>query len=317
MKELPDSDRIDKRHPIAVVAERTGLSQDVLRVWERRYSAVEPHRGTGGQRVYSDADIARLTMLNAVTRAGRSIGQVASLPDAALAALLEEDGAAREQRVALPDASLATRRTVETALVHARALDTAALHEILTRAAATHGISNFLELVAVPLLRRLGDEWHSGRLAPAQEHVATAVIHDIIVDTMRGFAQRSGAPRIVVATPVGERHAIGAALVGAAAAVHGWNVLYFGGDLPANEIAEAARVSRAQVVAVSIVFVQHREHLLDEMRTLRAEIPDGVVLIAGGAGAGSIRTELTALGIRVETSVPGLLAALAESGGEA
>ncbi len=267
--------------------------------------------------MYSDADVARLTMLSAVTRAGRSIGQVASLPDEALAALLEEDGVAREQRIAPPDASLATRRTVETALAHARALDTNALQEILSRAAAAHGISSFLELVAVPLLHRLGDEWHAGRLAPAQEHVATAVLHDIVADTMRGFAQRTGAPRIVVATPAGERHAIGAALVGAAAAVDGWNVLYLGADLPASDIAEAARVSRARVVAVSIVFVQHREHLLDEMRALRAQIPVGVVIIAGGAGAGSLRTELTALGMRVETSVSGLLEALAESRGEA
>ncbi len=317
MKALPNSDWLDKRHPIAVVAERTGLTQDVLRVWERRYTAVEPDRGSGGQRVYSDADIARLTMLNAVTRVGRSIGQVASLPDDALAALLEEDSGAREQRAAPPDASAATRHTVETALAHARALDTTALDEILRRAAAMHGISNFLELVAVPLLRRVGDEWHAGRLAPAQEHVATSVLHDIVAETMRGFTQRNGAPRIVVATPAGERHAIGAALVGAAAAVDGWSVLYLGADLPANDIAEAARVSRARVVAVSIVFVQHRENLLNEMRELRTRIPKGVVLIAGGAGAGSLRTELTALGVRVETSVPALLEALAESGGEA
>ncbi len=267
--------------------------------------------------MYSDADIARLTMLSAVTRAGRSISQVAGLPDEALAALLEEDGAAREQRVAPPDASVTTRRTVEAALAHARALDTNALDEILRRAAASHGISNFLELVAVPLLRRMGDEWHAGRLAPAPEHLATSVLHDIVAETMRGFAQRAGAPRIVVATPAGERHAIGAALVGATAAVDGWNVLYLGADLPANDIAEAARVSRALVVAVSIVFVQHREHLLDEMRALRSRLAEGVVLIAGGAGAGSLRAELTALGIRVETSVPGLLAALAETAKEA
>ena len=50
-------------HPITVVSERTGLSQDVLRVWERRYGAVQPVRGPGGQRLYTDADIARLRLL--------------------------------------------------------------------------------------------------------------------------------------------------------------------------------------------------------------------------------------------------------------
>ena len=61
-------------HPIAVAAERTGLTQDVLRVWERRYGAVKPKRGANGQRVYTDADLEQLRLLHAATHAGRSIG---------------------------------------------------------------------------------------------------------------------------------------------------------------------------------------------------------------------------------------------------
>jgi MerR family transcriptional regulator, light-induced transcriptional regulator len=78
-------------HPIAVVAERTGLSQDVLRVWERRYGAVTPARSRGGKRFYSDADVERLTMLRAATRAGRAIGEIALLPTPALATLVADD----------------------------------------------------------------------------------------------------------------------------------------------------------------------------------------------------------------------------------
>ena len=95
------------------------------------------------------------------------------------------------------------------------------------------GVTAFLESVAAPLLRRVGDEWHAGRLTPAQEHLVSSVLHDIAVETMRALTQQVGVPRVLVATPAGERHVIGAALVGAAAAVEGWNVLYLGADLPA------------------------------------------------------------------------------------
>src|SRR5918993_5916516 len=86
------------RHPISVVVERIGLSQHLLRVWERRHGAVEPTRGEGGHRLYSDADIARLRLLHAVTRAGRSIGQVARLSTDELSRMAEEDAAARLER---------------------------------------------------------------------------------------------------------------------------------------------------------------------------------------------------------------------------
>ncbi|MBR43506.1 MAG: hypothetical protein CME18_03760 [Gemmatimonadetes bacterium] len=39
------------RHPIRVVAQRTGLSTPVLRAWERRYGVVTPNRSNGGQRL--------------------------------------------------------------------------------------------------------------------------------------------------------------------------------------------------------------------------------------------------------------------------
>ena len=65
------------RHPIGVVAERTGLSLDVLRVWERRYGVVAPERDTAGRRVYTDSDVERLRLLSRATAAGRSIGQLA------------------------------------------------------------------------------------------------------------------------------------------------------------------------------------------------------------------------------------------------
>jgi methanogenic corrinoid protein MtbC1 len=310
MTETADARRTTPRHPIAVVTQRTGLSQDLLRVWERRYRAVAPTRGPGGQRLYSDADIERLTLLHAATRAGRSISRVAGLADEALAELVDEDLEASERRAVLPDGSGEKRDLVGEALFLARALDAAALDDTLRRAVAVMGVAAFIESVAAPLLRRVGSEWHAGRLSMAHEHMVSSLLHDIIAERMRAFGRRADAPRMVVATLAGERHAIGAVLAGAAAAVEGWNVLHLGADLPASAIAEAARSADARVVAVSIVYVENRQALLEELQTLRETLPSAVTLVAGGGGAARIADELSAIGVRVETSVNGLLGEL-------
>ena len=302
------------RHPIAVVAQRTGLSQDLLRVWERRYAAVTPRRA-GSRRRYSDSDIARLTLLHAATRAGRGIGQVAQLSDTALEALVAEDERARERLAArlsppAPATPVAeTTRILDESLAFARALDAVGLDDLLRRAAARIGVAGFLETIAAPLLRLVGAEWHAGRLSPAQEHLVSSVVHAIAAETLRSFAT-PGAPRMLVTTPAGDRHAIGAAIVGAAAAAEGWNVLYLGADLPAGEIADAARTSGARVVALSVVYVDGRQRVLDELRALRAALPAPLPLLVGGTGAGELGPELAAAGVRVESSIPGLLAQL-------
>jgi methylmalonyl-CoA mutase cobalamin-binding subunit len=206
---------------------------------------------------------------------------------------------------------------VENALPLARALDSAALDDALRRAAAVMGVSSFIENVAAPLLRRVGDEWHAGRLSFAQEHLVTSLLHDIVAERMRSFGRQEGAPRLLVATPAGERHAIGAVLAGAAAAVDGWSVVYLGPDLPAREIADAAATSGARAVAMSIVYVHDRDALLAELGTLRSRLPAEIALIAGGGGAASIATELFAMGVRVESSMQGLLDELRRERGDA
>ncbi len=299
---------LDRRHPIAVVSERTGLSQDVLRVWERRYGAVSPIRASSGVRLYTDADVHRLALMQSAIRGGRSIGRVAKLTTEELSAIVDDDTEARKLRAPATKLTYDPGDVVGASLTLARLLDATALDESLRRAAVVLGMPAFLEEVAAPLLRRVGDEWHAGRLSPAHEHLVTSSLHDIVVAMMRAFTSRTGAPTVLVATIAGERHVIGAALVGAAAALDGWNVLYLGGNLPAREIADAAKAAGASMVAVSIVYFDDREAVLREMRELRENISGNIVLIAGGAGAGTLARELSAIDVRVESSVAGLLA---------
>lgn len=310
MKRTRSQPAIAETHPIAVVAARTGLSQDVLRAWERRYGVVHPDRGPGGQRRYTDADIERLQLLRDATAGGHSISQISGLSARALAKLVADDEAARARQGRVAGAAPEAAEQREALLALARAMDATALDVELRRAAATLGIAGFLDTVAAPLLRDVGEEWHAGRLTTAHEHLVSSVVHDVVAGVMRAFAPEAGAPALVAATPAGERHAVGALLAAAAAAVEGWRVLYLGADLPAEEIARAASGAGVRVVGVSIVYVDERRRVLHELRTLRHALPASIRLIAGGAGASALATELGALDVRVLSSIAELSAEL-------
>ena len=307
------------KHPIAVAAERTGLSQDILRVWERRYQAVEPGRGPGGHRTYSDADIARLRLLHTVTSAGRSIGQVARLSTSELTQMAEEDSAARTEREKYSAARQSrgagsyAAHIVEMALAATARLDAPALEHGLRRAIAQFGITSFIEDIASPILRRIGEEWDAARLTIAHEHLASSTIHDLVAESMRSIGRGTGEATVLVATPTGERHAIGAALVGATAASEGWRVVYLGVDLPASDIAAAAIATKARVIAMSVIYVQDRGRTLGELRALRALIPPSISIIVGGAGVAGMEDDIGRLGIRVGASLRDLRDALAGS----
>lgn len=289
------------RHPIRVVAERTGLTPDVLRAWEKRYGVVEPGRSAAGQRLYTDADVERLLGLRRAVEAGRSIGAIAGLGPAELRALVEEDEAARARReqllarVAEPEAAA----FVDAALEAVRSMEATRLDAVLVQAALRLGAPAFLEEVAAVLLQRIGEEWHRGELRAAQEHHASAVIRRVLGWLMSTGGNGASAPAVVVATPAGQVHELGGLLSAAAAAGAGWRVVYLGADLPAGEIAHAARDAGAAFVALSVVYPPGDPHVSAELRRLRADLPDGVELVVGGSGAGSHAAVLREIGARL------------------
>jgi DNA-binding transcriptional MerR regulator len=85
---------------IGTVSRLTGISQHTLRVWERRYGAVESRRSEGGRRLYSSDDVERLTMLKALVDRGDRIGQIANEDDETLRerlSVLQDHTEARSQ----------------------------------------------------------------------------------------------------------------------------------------------------------------------------------------------------------------------------
>ena len=295
------------RHSIAVVVGRTGLTQDLLRMWERRYGAVQPARSVTGERLYSDEDVERLRLLAAAVAAGRRVGGIARLPTPELAQLVADDRAEATRglpasRAPEPDRGQAI---VHAALGHVRLMDARGLHALLRGAHAVFGAA-YLDQVVAPLLRRIGEEWHGGRLGIAEEHLASAVIEGMVVDAMRAIVPSDAAPAMVVATLAGSQHVIAAALVGATAAAEGWNVVFLGGELPPSEIAAAARSRNARAVAVSVVYSGNSRRLLDDLRDLRARIPSEVPLFAGGQAVLDAARSLTRSGIELGTDLDDL-----------
>ncbi len=286
------------RHPIRVVAQRTGLTPDVLRAWEKRYGVVEPHRTETGQRLYTDADVERLRLLRQVTEAGRSIGRVAGLTVAELGSLAEEDESHREaaDRARVASAGEDAAEHVRNALEAVAALEPGRLNALLMQAAVRLGSGPFLERVAVPLMGEVGERWHRGEVGVAAEHMTTAVVERVVGWLMRPWSEEGAGPVVVVGTPSGQRHELGAMLVAALAAERGWRVLYLGADVPAGEIAAAAALRHAGLVALSAVYPAADAAVAKELRELGALLGDGIGLVVGGAAAESYEAAIREAG---------------------
>jgi len=278
-------------HSIKVVARRTGLSADVIRAWERRYNAVSPQRSATDRRLYSDADVERLKLLRRATEAGRRIGDVAQLSLQELSHLVTEDEAALEQPLAAsPRAtaapSSAAQAHLEVCLTAIQRLEPLSLETAFADAAVALSIPVLLEEVICPLLKRIGELWQTGRLRPCHEHMATAQLRLFLGTLIVNSSVTDHGPLILITTPVGQRHELGALMVAVTAVLAGWTPLYLGPDMPSDDIAFAVSVKDIDVVALSIAYPADDPRLPDALRRLRRHLPERVVLMVGGAAVG-------------------------------
>lgn len=294
----------DPRHPIRVVAQRTGLTPATIRAWERRYGAVRPGRSDGGQRLYSDNDVDRLSRLRELTDVGRPISMVAGLSDEAVGDLLREDRAVVAERGRSP-ASNEPEAIVRKAYDNIRSINQDELERTLWRGAMTLDGETFLDDVIGPLLVKVGEGWVAGELSPGQEHMGSDVV-DRILTRMTDPSRPSEGAGLVVATLPGERHRLGARLVSAAATVDGWRVTYLGEDLPVVDIVAVADRVSAAAVAISVVRREELDTTTRDIVELRGLLDPGIDLLVGGRGAQLLDGDALPKGISVFDGLEGL-----------
>ncbi len=299
--------RSSQRHPIGVVARRTGLKPDLIRAWERRYGAVAPGRSDTRRRFYSDEDVERLLLLRRVVSSGRGISQVAGLSNEELEALVESDAPAGPQTAVPPqfvrDAGDDPAEAFLTrCLGAAQRLDVQELTIEIERASVAFSRTRLIESFLVPLMQRIGDLWHQGTLRPLHEHMASAVVRSFLGPLYSFQQSEPSAPHMVVTTPSRQHHELGALMAAASAAGEGWQVTYLGPELPSEEIAAAAVQKGARAVALSLTYPPDDPLLRDDLRRLRRLLGSHTTILVGGRAAPAYASVLSEIGaLRLES----------------
>lgn len=289
----------ENKHGIKTVAIQTGLTQFTIRAWEKRYDVVTPLRTETNRRLYSDADISRLALLRLATEAGHNIGRIAPLPIEELLEIIGTEGMISQvpavaKAVISQETSL--RFYIASCIAAVKEFQARALESTLFAASVTFSQPVFLEKLVAPLMEEIGEQWRAGTLRIAHEHLTTAVVRTLLGNICQGFDASTAMPNLVIATPRGQFHEIGALIAGTTAASEGWQVTYLGPNLPSEEIVGCVVQNPAQAVGLSIVYPTDDPHLANELRKLRRGLQEHVALFIGGAGAIAYDPVINAIG---------------------
>lgn len=255
---------------IGELARRTGLTPDVLRVWERRFGLFSPRRSEGGYRLYT-ADDERLAH-DVIALKSRGVPLSVAV-DQALQNLH------RAQEIVAEGAGPVAHEIVRDIDLAVRGLDQVGTSAAVLRAIETLGPERAMVEVLLPYLEQLGEQWERGEVTVAHEHFASHTIRRH-VGALGAELASSGRRTAIVACPPGERHDIGALMTAVALSRRGWSVRFLGGDTPVAAIDTAAVAARADVVVLGAT----RRSVLEAVVPLVSRLRAVAIVAIGGAG---------------------------------
>lgn len=279
-------------YPIRAVSKLTGISIDTLRAWERRYQVVVPQRDERG-RLYSEADVQRLRLLNTAVEKGHAISRLASLKDEELQNLIANPvalaSAAAVMETAQVDDFAPVPRSVMAAIER---MDYSEAERELSLLAAVLSPRDLVHRVALPLMREVGEAWHEGRMSVAQEHMTTSLLRNLFGALIPLHQKTAPTSKLMFVTPTGEQHEFGILASAMLAVGGGLGAIYLGTNLPAEEIVLAAQKTAPQAVVLGFIGANGAKIGITEIQKAARNLPSHIELWVGGAQSDAMVEEI-------------------------
>ena len=280
-------------HRIHRVSKLTGLSKDVIRVWERRFGLLKPTRGANRYRNYSDEDVMMLRYLKEQLDGGASIGELAKLG--------REELVTRARASAPPAAVVENMfgRLVRELVSTLNPLDRVTFERRLNGAVAVVPFDEALQGILLPLQEQVGQLWHDGHVGIAVEHYVTSQIQQKIFSAMNQLPVAEFGASVVVACPPGEEHDIAALAVAYQCRVRGCRVYYLGANVPIAELVKLCREVKPDLTILSFPIVRSEDKVTELIQTLVQDVSILSDVAVGGHGALALRDRFVNSGVEV------------------
>lgn len=238
---------------IGAVTRMTGIAETTLRMWERRYGFPVSQRTSGGHRLYSQHEVARLRWVKQRVDEGLQISQ-------AIQALehVEREGVTplwaptfTPPEPGGPSAEMFCQQLTEALFQH----DIDRADQVLAEAYPLLPVENLVLDVIGPALRRIGDAWAEGRIGVATEHFSSHYLRTRLLMWLRAGPPVYRVSPVALACAPGELHEGSLLMLGVLMRRLRWPIVYLGQTMPLSELPAFVEAVDPAV----IVFVAMRE----------------------------------------------------------
>ena len=217
-----------KNFSISDIEALIGIKAHTIRAWETRYNLVPPKRTATNIRYYGEDELKMLLNIVALNENGYKISKIAKMSQSQINNLvtqLKTDWKNDSmQMLHLSNATLA--------------YDEQKFSEVLVGCVSEMGLTQTMDLVLYPFMKKVGMLWQTGTIDPSHEHFASNLIRErliVEIDKLE-VPVKQDAKRFILFLPEAEMHETGLLFTRYLLKKCGHEMLYLGPEIPYSDL---------------------------------------------------------------------------------
>ncbi|MCA9828019.1 MAG: cobalamin-dependent protein [Nitrosopumilus sp.] len=111
---------------------------------------------------------------------------------------------------------------------------------------------DFFDKILRPVMQKIGDNWESGKISIATEHVASNISQTLVKIIMDRVASTRNKKKILICVPLGEEHHLGCDVLETYLSIRGFRVYNIGTSVPTESILSFIQNNKPDIILISI-----------------------------------------------------------------
>jgi MerR family transcriptional regulator, light-induced transcriptional regulator len=227
------------KYSIKELERLSGIKAHTIRIWEKRYSLIEPKRTKTNIRYYSDEDLKKIINVAVLNGHGIKISKINELTLAEV----------NQQVTALSEQENSIGIYIEQLIVAMVDMEEEQFDKILGSLSLKIGFERTVLEVIYPFLEKIGVLWLTNNITPAQEHFISHLIRQKIIVAIDGLQLASKqSKRAILYLPEHELHEIALLFYHYIAKKNGLRTYYLGQSVPYLSLKSACEDHQPEVI---------------------------------------------------------------------